>query len=97
MALSLCPTGLAPPAHADRPDYLVIENNETIGRIYDEGKYVPTDIRWFWSITAFHIAPALEITTNGRVPSLDEAKAQFRATWDKVRAEYNQKAAAGRV
>ena len=36
-------------------------------------------------------------TFKRRVPSRDEAKAQFRATWDKVRAEYNQKAAAGRV
>jgi hypothetical protein len=36
MALSLRPTGLAPPAHAERPDYLVIEDGETMGRIYDE-------------------------------------------------------------
>jgi hypothetical protein len=91
MALWLRPTALPPPAHADRPDYLVIEDGETIGRIYDEGQYVPADIRWFWSITAFHVDPALGITTNGRVASLDEAKAQFRASWDKVRLAYKQK------
>jgi len=41
---------------------------------------------------AFHIDPALGITTNGRVPSLDQAKAQFRTSWDKVRAAYGQRA-----
>jgi hypothetical protein len=39
------PTRLACPAHAERPDYLVIEDGETIGRIYDEGQYVPANIR----------------------------------------------------
>ena len=77
MALWLRPTALAPPAHADRPDYLVIEDGETIGRIYDEGQYVPADIRWFWSITV-----GSQRTRAGHVATLEEAKAQFQKSWD---------------
>jgi hypothetical protein len=71
------------PADADRADYLVIEHDEAIGRIYEQ-RYVPSDVRWFWSITAFHIDPALGIATTGRVPTLDEAKAQFQSSWSAV-------------
>jgi hypothetical protein len=55
-----------------------------IGRI-DEQRYVPSDMRWFWSITAFHVVPAFGIDTNGRVPTLDEAKARFQSSWERVR------------
>jgi hypothetical protein len=43
-------------------------------------------VRWFWSITAFHVDPTLGINTNGRVPTLEEAKAQFKSSWERVRA-----------
>jgi hypothetical protein len=61
-----------------------------IGRIYED-LYTPPDLRWFWSITAFHVDPRLETTTNGRVPTLEEVKAQFREAWSKVRAATEQK------
>jgi hypothetical protein len=51
-----------------------------IGRIYED-RHTPTEYRW--SITE-HVDPALGITTNGRVPSLEEAKAQFESSWSKV-------------
>jgi len=90
MALSLRRTGLASAAYANKLDYLVIEDGQVIGRMYED-KHVPPDVRWFWSITAFHIDPALAITTNGRVPSLAEAKAQFRASCSKVCEASKQK------
>jgi hypothetical protein len=34
MALTLRPTGLASPAHADRQDWTVYEDGKPIGRIY---------------------------------------------------------------
>jgi hypothetical protein len=47
------------------------------------------DKRWFWSITE-HVDPALGIVTNGRVPSLEEAKARFESSWSKVREAKEQ-------
>jgi hypothetical protein len=51
------------PAYADRQDFLVIEDGQVIGRIYEE-RYVPADVKWFWSITEY-VHPALGIVTNG--------------------------------
>ena len=82
MTLWLRRTGLASPADTDRADYLVIEHDKVIGRIYED-RHTLAEYRWFWSI-AEHVDPALGITTNGRVPSLDEAKAQFESSWGKV-------------
>jgi len=89
MALSLRPTGLRSPAFADWPDYNVMEDGKVIGRIYEDRR-TPAEYRWFWS-TAFHVDPGFGITTNDRVPTLDEAKAQFREAWSKVRAASEQK------
>jgi hypothetical protein len=89
MTLWLRRTGLASPADADRADYLVIEHDQVIGRIYEE-RYVPAEVRCFWSITE-HVDPALGIVTNGRVPSLEEAKAQFESSWSKAREAKEQR------
>jgi hypothetical protein len=71
------------PAYADRQDFLVIEDGQVIGRIYEE-RYVPADVKWFWSITEY-VHPALGITTHGRVGSLPVAMEQFKLSWSKVR------------
>ena len=65
-------------------DYIVIEEGRTIGRMYED-LHAPADYRGFWSIT-LHIDLVLGIVTNGRVPSLEEAKTSFKASWGKVRA-----------
>jgi hypothetical protein len=83
MALSLRRTGLAFPAFADSVDYCVIEGGQIIGRIYEDRQTLP-ELRWFWSITEY-VDPALGITTNRRTPTLEEAKAQFKPSWSRVR------------
>ena len=89
MTLWLRRTELASPADADRADYLVIEHDKVIGRIYED-RHTPAEFRWFWSITEY-VDPALGITTNGRVPSLEEAKAHFESSWSKVVEARNEK------
>ena len=86
--LFLRPTRFSRPAYQDQLDYVVIEDGQIIGRMYED-RHVPADVRWFWSITE-HVDPALGITTNGRVPSLDEAKARFRVGWSRVREASKQ-------
>ena len=78
------------PAYADRQDYLVMDDGQVIGRIYED-RYVPADIKWFWSITEY-VHPALGILTNDRVASLQVAKEQFKSSWSKVRAAMEQRA-----
>jgi hypothetical protein len=68
MPLSLRPTGLSSPAFADWADYCVVEDGQVIGRIYED-RYVPADIKLFWSITEY-VHPALGIRTHDRVASL---------------------------
>jgi hypothetical protein len=80
---------LASPSDADRADYLVIEHDQVIGRIYEEC-YVPEDVRWFWSITVY-VDPALRIATNGRVPTLEEATSRFESSWSRVSEANKQK------
>jgi hypothetical protein len=60
-----------------------------IGRIYED-RQSRSGLRWFWSITEY-VDPALGIVTNGRVPSLDEAKARFESSWSKVREAQQQR------
>jgi hypothetical protein len=71
MALSLRHTRTrlgSAPAYADRQDFLVIEDGQVIGRIYED-RYVPAEVRWFWLITEY-VYPALGIRTRNRVSSL---------------------------
>jgi hypothetical protein len=56
-----------------------------IGRIYeDRGAGTPEDPRWFWSITVYVDPPGGH--RDERVPTLEEAKARFRTSWERVKA-----------
>ena len=94
MALSLHRNRLRSPAFADWADYDVMEEGMVVGRIYED-RYTSASCRWFWSITAFHVDPAFEITTNARVPTMEQARTQFREAWRKVCETTKQKKAAG--
>jgi hypothetical protein len=80
MRLSLRHTSLAPP-DPNRVDYVVIDDGREVGRMYED-RYVPPDIRWFWSIIVIGAHQA-GIRTNGRTATLEEAKEQFKANFRK--------------
>ena len=82
MSLSLRPTGLSSPAYRDWLAYVIVEDGRDVGRLYED-RHSPPEYRWFWSITVY-VNPTLGIVISGRVPTIEEAKAQFRASWQKV-------------
>ena len=62
----------------------MIEDGREIGRMYED-RHAPPELRWFWSITVY-VDPKLGIRTDGRTTTLDNAKEQFRHSWERVRA-----------
>ena len=89
MALSLRPARRASSAHADRADYIVLEDGQEIGRVY-EGRGARAAC-WFWSITIY-VEPMLCIVTDGRSVSLQAAMEQFKSCWSKMPAANNRRA-----
>jgi hypothetical protein len=83
--LTLGRTALASPAYRDWADYIIVEDGRDVGRLYEDRHSKP-ELRWFWSITLY-VNPMLGITTSGRAPSLDAAKAQFLTNWQKCRMD----------
>src|SRR5436190_3557835 len=73
--LTLRPTDLSSPIYCDQLDYEVIEDGRAVGRLYEDWHALP-ELRWFWSITVF-VGYRAGVLTNGRVPTLEEAKARF--------------------
>jgi hypothetical protein len=56
-----------------------------IGIAPNEDRHSP-ELRWFWSITTY-VDPKLGITRSGHAASIEEAKAQFLANWQKCRTD----------
>jgi len=83
--LTLRRTGLSSPAYQDSLDYIITEDGRDVGRLYEDRHSKP-ELRWFWSITLY-VNPMLGITTSGRAASIEEAKAQFLANWQKCRTD----------
>lgn len=79
IGFTLRPTNISGETRED--DWEVRYNGETIGRIY-RTKWHPTDIQWFWTITAV-FAPAAGFIQKARTATLDEAKAEVKANWNK--------------
>jgi hypothetical protein len=83
--LSLRRTGLSSPAYQDWEDYTIVEDGRVVGRLYED-RHSPPEYRWFWSITVY-VDPKLVMNTSGRAPTIEEAKAQFLASWEKCRTD----------
>ena len=81
MALTLRPTGLAPPVYEHLNDYEVLDDGQSIGRIYESPAATRPEMAWFWSLTIIG-AHQTGVATHGYAPSLEAAKAQFLASYD---------------
>jgi hypothetical protein len=65
----------------DRNDWSIHEDGQEIGRLYEDRTASRPEIAWFWSIIV--MGPARQrIKTDGRAPTLEDAKAQFAAAWE---------------
>jgi hypothetical protein len=83
MALKMRPTGLGHGVYKDVPDYGVFCGEWCIGRIY-ETRTGPESLRWFW---ALHVpSKPGTLRTDNRTATLDEAKAEFEASWRQCKA-----------
>ena len=52
-----------------------------LGRLYEDPTATRPEIAWFWSIIV--MGPARQrMKTDGRAPTLEDAKAQFAAAWE---------------
>jgi hypothetical protein len=79
MTLTLRPTRLS--RDPDRNDWSIHEDGQEIGRLYEDPTATRPEIAWFWSITV--MGPARRrVKTDGRAPTLEEAKADFAAAWE---------------
>ena len=63
-------------------DYDVLWDGKPVGRIYKDSAVANDEVRWFWSIFASRPGPLSPVRIDGRAPTLDEAKTQFRASWE---------------
>jgi hypothetical protein len=72
------PTRLGHGVYKDDIDYSVFCGEWCIGRIYEK-RSAPQHLRWFWSL----FCPSMpgEMRTSNQVATLDEAKAEFEASW----------------
>ena len=66
--------------YKDSVDYSVFSGDWLIGRIY-ERKGFPDDVRFFWSLHGVVLTRPPDIHTDGHMPSLEAAKAEFKRSW----------------
>jgi hypothetical protein len=83
MALKMRPTGLGHGVYKDVPDYGVFCGEWCIGRIYEK-RGAPQHLRWFWSLLC--TSKPGEMRISNQVATLDEAKAEFEASWKQWKA-----------
>jgi hypothetical protein len=76
MALKMRATGLSSPVDEHLTDFTVLTGEWVIGRIY-EIRGSPPDLRWFWSL---HLNGPMK--RSDRIASLEEAKDQFKTSWE---------------
>ena len=61
---------------------MTMQSTEPIGRIYRVRAPGRPELAWSWAITA-SFDPSAEVSTSGTAADLEDAKAAFRANWQK--------------
>jgi hypothetical protein len=85
MPLTMRPSGLGHGVYKDAIDYSIFAGEWLIGRIYERNGF-PDEVRFFWSLHGVVLARPPGIHTDGRAPTLDDAKANFQKSWDDWKA-----------
>jgi hypothetical protein len=80
MPLTMRPSAWAPGSTRTGRTTQSLFGEWEIGRIY-QTRGGPDNLRWFWSMNANG-----PMTRSNRVPTLEEAKAQFQKSWDAWKA-----------
>ena len=80
MPLKMRPTGLGAGIDKDRQDFTIYCGGWAVGRIY-EIRGGPDHLHWFWSLT---VDPP--VARSDKVATLEDAKAEFRKSWDAWKA-----------
>jgi hypothetical protein len=81
--LTLRPTRLS--RDPDANDWSIHKDGQEIGRLYEDRTASRPENAWFWSITV--MGPARhKVRTDGRAPTLEQAKAKFRTSWAEFKA-----------
>jgi hypothetical protein len=81
MPLTLRSTNLAPPVYEPMGDYEVLNDGQSIGRIYEIRAPLRPNELWLWSIMVLG-AHRAGIETVGRTATFEEAKAQFKENYE---------------
>ena len=74
---------MRPSVYKDKVDYSIFCGEWCIGRIY-ETRTGPESLRWFWALNLLGKPPGLR--TDSRAATLDQAKAEFEASWKQWKA-----------
>jgi hypothetical protein len=61
-------------------DFNVICDGRDVGRIFDKGPYLPSNMRWFWGVE-FHQWRGCPRPQYGTAPDREAAMAAFKTTW----------------
>ena len=69
------------PLSSDPDDYAVLDDGRKVGRIVREK--LPSGMMWVWFLQTAPVAPP---PNNGICDTLDEAKAEFRARYERYLA-----------
>ena len=70
-----------PLARSRQERWSIHEDGQEIGRLYEDPTALRPENAWFWSIIVMG-PPRHRTKTDGRAPTLEDAKAQFAAAWE---------------